>query len=414
MVWFVGRYNHRSARARLWIGMSYGGISGILSAHTLLLAKSAVELLVRTIVDRVNQFNRWQSWMILVGLVFLALSQLYYLHRGLKLCSTSVLYPFVFCVYNIIAILDGLIYFHQTNRLSVLHACLIALGTVILLAGVVALSWRLSDEPSPHPGRAMSISGADVKSLSHRVPTPNTALGPTLGLLDVDTDMITADTSPYLRPADEEEAVASSNRNSRRPDERTPLLRTATMPHREPQSSKSNQGQRQRRKTVATATDRSDLWDELNDRSDGTATRHFSVGGHQSPRASRSPSTSRHMGYARGTLPAFTPGTFSWRLPTRIGTMRGQLPITKSDTHLVQEPPLIDDSEAGTTDAEDNETEQEPLLDEPRSSKGWSSSQPTVRRRRSEGADPAGSWFRLKWWKKRWRDGENRGEGGQE
>lgn len=395
--------------------MSYGGVSGILSAHTLLLAKSAVELLVRTIVDRVNQFNRWQSWMILVGLVFLAISQLYYLHRGLKLCSTSVLYPFVFCVYNIIAILDGLIYFHQTDRLSVMHACLIALGTVILLAGVVALSWRLSDEPSPHPGRTMSISGADVKSLSHRVPTPNTALGPTLGLLDVDTDMITADTSPYLRPADEEEAVASSNRNNRRPDERTPLLRTATMPHREPQSNKSTQGQRQRRKTVATASDRSDLWDELNDRSDGTATRHFSVGGHHSPRASRSPSTSRHMGYAaRGTLPAFTPGTFSWRLPTRIGTMRAQLPVTKSDTHLVQEPPPMDDSEAGTTDAEDNEAEQEPLLNEPTSSKSWNLNQPRVRRRRSEGADPAGSWFRLKWWKKRRRDGEDRGGRGQE
>lgn len=79
--------------------------SGILSADCLLLAKSAVELLVRTIVDRVNQFNRWQSWMILLGLVTLALTQLYYLHRGLKLCSTSVLYPLVFCVYNIIAIL---------------------------------------------------------------------------------------------------------------------------------------------------------------------------------------------------------------------------------------------------------------------------------------------------------------------
>lgn len=99
--------------------------SGILSAHCLLLAKSAVELLVRTIVDRSNQFNRWQSWMILLGLITLALTQLYYLHRGLKLCSTSVLYPLVFCVYNIIAILDGLIYYRQTSRLSVLHGCFV-------------------------------------------------------------------------------------------------------------------------------------------------------------------------------------------------------------------------------------------------------------------------------------------------
>ena len=113
---------------RLFRGMAYGSASGILSAHSLLVAKSAVELLVRTIVDRHNEFNRWQSWVILLGLLTLALSQLYYLHRGLKLCSTSILYPFVFCVYNIIAILDGLIYFHQTDRLSLLHALLVGLS----------------------------------------------------------------------------------------------------------------------------------------------------------------------------------------------------------------------------------------------------------------------------------------------
>lgn len=104
--------------------------SGILSAHSLLLAKSAVELLVRSIFDRNNQFNRWQSWMILLGLVAFALTQLYYLNRGLKLCSTSILYPLTFCVYNITAILDGLIYFRQTAKLSALHDVLV--GFVML------------------------------------------------------------------------------------------------------------------------------------------------------------------------------------------------------------------------------------------------------------------------------------------
>ncbi|RKF56827.1 putative duf803 domain-containing protein [Golovinomyces cichoracearum] len=138
-------------RIRLWCGLAYGGISGILSAHSLLVAKSAVELLVRTIVDRVNQFNRWQSWAILLGLVLLALTQLYYLHQGLKLVSSSVLYPLVFCVYNIIAIFDGLIYFKQTDRLKPAQASLIGLGTVILLSGVLALSWQLSDDQSQLP-----------------------------------------------------------------------------------------------------------------------------------------------------------------------------------------------------------------------------------------------------------------------
>ena len=115
-----------SPRMRLFRGMAYGAVSGILSAHSLLVAKSAVELLVRTIVDRHNEFDRWQSWMILLGLLALALTQLYYLHRGLKLCSTSILYPFVFCVYNIIAILDGLIYFDQSSQLSLFHALLVS------------------------------------------------------------------------------------------------------------------------------------------------------------------------------------------------------------------------------------------------------------------------------------------------
>ncbi|EOD45395.1 putative duf803 domain-containing protein [Neofusicoccum parvum UCRNP2] len=142
--WFMKRLFHRpSPLVRLLRGMCFGAMSGILSAHSLLVAKSAVELLVRTIVDRHNQFNRWQSWIILLGLVALALTQLYFLHRGLKLTSTSVLYPFVFCIYNIIAILDGLIYFRQASRLPVRDAILIAVGTVILLGG------KPPDAPSP-------------------------------------------------------------------------------------------------------------------------------------------------------------------------------------------------------------------------------------------------------------------------
>ncbi len=128
---WMNPWTSNSPRIRLFRGMAYGGVSGILSAHSLLVAKSAVELLVRTIVDKHNEFNRWQSWMILLGLLALALTQLYYLHRGLKLCSTSILYPFVFCVYNIIAILDGLIYFNQSSRLSLLHALLVSPISVI-------------------------------------------------------------------------------------------------------------------------------------------------------------------------------------------------------------------------------------------------------------------------------------------
>jgi hypothetical protein len=147
------------SRFRLIRGIVYGVISGILSAHALLFAKSAVELVIKTVSDE-NQFIRWQSWMIVLALVVLALCQLYYLHRGLKLVSTSVLYPLVFCIYNIIAILDGLIYFDQVSLISPLQACLITLGTVILLSGVLALSWRLSEEQhTPGVGQSTLAPG---------------------------------------------------------------------------------------------------------------------------------------------------------------------------------------------------------------------------------------------------------------
>ena len=194
----------RSSRLRLLRGLCYALISGILSAHSLLVAKSAVELIVRTLIDHINQFHSYQSWLILLALLFFALSQLYYLHLGLRLCSTSVLYPFVFCVYNIIAILDGLIYFRQTSRISILHACLIALGTVILLSGVLALSWRLDDAQT-----------------TEAQPTP---LGPGLGFVSsVSEDVGERESSPLLsstRPR----SSTSKKSSSVHVNESTPLL----------------------------------------------------------------------------------------------------------------------------------------------------------------------------------------------
>ncbi|KAI0124738.1 magnesium transporter NIPA-domain-containing protein [Xylariales sp. AK1849] len=218
----------QNARFRFTRGLAYGSISGILSAHSLLFAKSAVELILRTITDGDNQFVHWQTWMIVLGLVILALSQLYYLHRGLKLVSTSVLYPLVFCIYNIIAILDGLIYFDQTELITPLHGGLIAVGTVILLSGVLALSWRLSDEQHP-PAVGQS------------------SLTPGLGLVE-DTDgeedsLVDSDTV-----TDEEEAIPPTyNTFAPNSGEPTPVFITPS------------------RKPSKRWHERAEIWDELED-----------------------------------------------------------------------------------------------------------------------------------------------------
>ncbi|KAL5363264.1 hypothetical protein BJX96DRAFT_177917 [Aspergillus floccosus] len=197
-------------RVRLIRGLCYGLISGILSAHTLLIAKSAVELLVRTIVDRVNQFNRWQSWVILLAMITVALMQLYALHRGLKLCSTSVLYPFVFCIYNIIAIIDGLIYFRQMSQLAGIHAGLIALGTIVLLSGVLCLSWRLEVIES-HAG--VTVVGPS-----------QTALGPGMALVEERPPSL------ELGPEDEEYLAGEREPLLRGPPRRTTHQRAPSLP----------------------------------------------------------------------------------------------------------------------------------------------------------------------------------------
>jgi hypothetical protein len=168
--------------------------------------------------------------MILLGLIFLALTQLYYLHRGLKLVSTSVLYPLVFCIYNIIAILDGLIYFRQTDKLSALHAGLIALGTVILLSGVLALSWRLSDEQT-QPAVAQS------------------ALAPGLGLVE-DTD----NEYDEISTPDEEAVIGVENERLLNGEPMTPTTKLDTV-----------LGATRKVRKAARRTEADEIWGELHD-----------------------------------------------------------------------------------------------------------------------------------------------------
>ncbi|KAK8212803.1 hypothetical protein M8818_002968 [Zalaria obscura] len=265
---------HRRHKPRIILirGMSYGLISGILSAHSLLLAKSAVELLVRTIVDHKNQFNRYQSWLLLLLFLFLALTQLYYLHRGLKLVTTSVLYPFVFCIYNIIAILDGLIYFRQTDRLPRLHAGLIALGTVVLLAGVLALSWRLSDDEDTAENRH---SKTDL---------PQTALTPGMGFVnDPDSDEVDD-------LADGEEAELAEN---------SPLLRRHTVYEPALVGSKK----RKRRNTVREVES---IWDELRDEENYYGTADAAPNGRRSF-SSRRPASRSSRRVSNGAVDADAP-----------------------------------------------------------------------------------------------------------
>lgn len=154
---FVSRTQRgKSESSRRIQGAALGVLAGILASHCLLLAKLTVELLVKTFGEGENQFTRPQAFFIPAALVCGALAQLYYLNRGLRMCSTSILYPLNFSIYNITTIVDGIIYYGEGSQLTPLHIGLVVLGVVLLLAGVLGLSWKLG-----HPTHHVSFVADD-------------------------------------------------------------------------------------------------------------------------------------------------------------------------------------------------------------------------------------------------------------
>lgn len=376
-------------RMRLLRGMAYGCISGILSAHSLLVAKSAVELLVRTVVDHHNQFNRWQSWIILLGLMFLALSQLYYLHRGLKLCSTSVLYPFVFCIYNIIAILDGLIYFRQTSRLPVLDAMLIAVGTVVLLSGVLALSWRLGDrdgEPATKAHRRVSVSLA----------ASQTALTPGMGLVgsDSEDDDTFSTASGRLHGGDDECGVVNHTRGTSPTNERTPLLRTSTLLEAGvPRSKRRSPSRPTKRRRMALSEEAAVIWDELNDQD-----------GHRRPSVGSSPrSSNRASSEGNVSVKHENNGAHEALRRASVNSVAGE----QQGQSLEQcgRRPRRSDEEFDGEETEDSLCQVGP--DDRRS---WSQHDARWRKGSTASREALAGWLPLRWWTRRRRDGDDGSE----
>lgn len=400
--WFLKRiYPRPTARVRLVRGIFFGCVSGILSAHSLLIAKSAVELLVRTIVDQHNEFNRWESWIILIGLITFALTQLYYMHRGLKLCSTSVLYPLIFCIYNVIAIIDGLIYFHQSSRLSDLHAGLLSLGTVILLGGVVSLSWRLEE------GDEEPTSPLAAKHSGH-VPIPQTVLTPGIGLVHGLEDEPTTPVDLEAQPPGLHGSVREQ-RKRQSIDERTPLLARAptgpaftvnskpkkkrpTMNTQQAHSPKTSPSPRRppRRRRMTISEETNEIWNELNDGDALPSPARRSVDFDRRPRS--------------GTLPARRKNNSStWIDQMRRrswfegigGGNRRESSISQGKRPVDSSSALLDHPDPEDENHSDPEAEPSPV----------------VRRRGTWGfgdrrnQDGLGDWFKLKWWRKKWRDG---------
>ncbi|KAF9968931.1 hypothetical protein BGZ73_009013 [Actinomortierella ambigua] len=132
----------KPSRVKTLLGISYGCVGGMLSSQALLFAKSAIELLMLTILEGKNQFSSPLSWFLVVALIAAALLQLYYLNQGLRLCDTVLLVPLSFCAYNVSCLFNGLVYYNQWGRLYWWQILFVLFGISQVLIGVLVLAWR--------------------------------------------------------------------------------------------------------------------------------------------------------------------------------------------------------------------------------------------------------------------------------
>ncbi|KAJ1855470.1 hypothetical protein GGH12_003440 [Coemansia sp. RSA 1822] len=133
--------------ARYVSGFLSAVISGLICSQTLLLAKSGIGLVVLTLQGDM-QFNDPLALAIVIGLVITALSNLYYIQRALRLCSTLTVVPLCYCSSSLSALLSSLVYFDQFPLLSPVQVAMIAMGICLLGTGVLLLSLKTE----PHEG----------------------------------------------------------------------------------------------------------------------------------------------------------------------------------------------------------------------------------------------------------------------
>ena len=140
---FVVEYN----KNQFWKGINYGIISGTLTAHTFLFAKSIINVIMETILKKgfagVFKVSNIVPYLLLATMLAIIGLQLTAFNLGLAQISTTILYPLCFLVYNLVNLINDL----KFNKLLADHKMTyaefswIVLGLIGVLCGVVVISW---------------------------------------------------------------------------------------------------------------------------------------------------------------------------------------------------------------------------------------------------------------------------------
>lgn len=128
-------------------GINFGIISGTLTAHTFLFAKSLVDVIFQTIISENHSFKHVTQNMTPYLLLFVMLTivgcQLTAFNLGLSQISTSILYPLCFLVYNLVNLINDLIFndLIKNHIMTWGQLAWVGIGLTSVLLGVVLISW---------------------------------------------------------------------------------------------------------------------------------------------------------------------------------------------------------------------------------------------------------------------------------
>lgn len=140
-------------------GILYGIISGTLTAHTFLFAKSIVDVLVETVLER-GKPKSLATYVTTVLLLLATLSivamQLVAFNLGLSHILTSILYPLCFLVFNLVNLFNDVLFNMLLSKgtMTVCQLMWVIFGLCGVLIGVIMISWdsaftRVSKEGEP-------------------------------------------------------------------------------------------------------------------------------------------------------------------------------------------------------------------------------------------------------------------------
>lgn len=127
-------------------GILYGIISGTLTAHTFLFAKSIVDVLVETVMQRgtpKSLATYVTTTLLLLATLAIVGMQLVAFNLGLANILTSILYPLCFLVYNLVNMINDLLFNQLLSKhlITIKELAWVILGLLGVLIGVVTISW---------------------------------------------------------------------------------------------------------------------------------------------------------------------------------------------------------------------------------------------------------------------------------